>query len=73
MLFAKNIPKDYRKAVNTVSNFILNNLNAKLSLEELAKVANYSPFHFQKIFKQVTGESPKQFITRSRWKQQLIF
>jgi AraC family transcriptional regulator len=66
MLPGKNIPKEYSRSINAAINFILKNLNENLSLEQLAKVANYSPFHFQKIFKQSTGESPKHFITRMR-------
>src|SRR5437762_7788504 len=66
MLPEKNIPKEYSRSINDAINFILNNLNEELSLKKLAKVANYSPFHFQKIFKQTTGESPKHFITRMR-------
>ena len=66
MLTDKNIPREYSRSVNATIDFILKNLNENLSLEKLAKVANYSPFHFQKIFKQVRGESPKSFITRTR-------
>ena len=66
MLPEKNIPKEYSRSINDAINFILNNLNEELSLKKLAKVANYSPFHFQKIFKRTTGESPKHFITRMR-------
>lgn len=35
-------------------------------MEKLAKIADYSPFHFQKIFKSVVGESPKQYVNRVR-------
>ncbi len=66
MLPEKNIPKEYSRSINAAIDFILNNLNEELSLKKLAKVANYSPFHFQKIFKRTTGESPKHFITRMR-------
>jgi len=62
----KKIPGEYRRSINAAINFILKNLNEDLSLESLARIANYSPFHFQKIFKQATGESPKQFIIRMR-------
>ncbi len=66
MLINKDIPKEYSRSINAVINFILKNLNEDLSLEILAGVANYSPFHFQKIFKQVIGESPRQYINRMR-------
>lgn len=45
---------------------MLKNLNEELTLQKLAGIANYSPFHFQKIFKQEIGESPKQYIIRMR-------
>jgi AraC family transcriptional regulator len=66
MVFNKNEPKEYSKRINAVVNFILKNANDELTLSKLAGIANYSPFHFQKIFKQVTGESPKQLIIRVR-------
>lgn len=49
-----------------VKNYIQQNINKKLPLEELAKEANYSTFHFQRIFKSVVGETPKQYIKRVR-------
>jgi AraC family transcriptional regulator len=66
MLTGKKIPREYSRAINATTDFILKNLSEDLSLEKLAKIANYSPFYFQKIFKQITGESPKHFITRMR-------
>jgi len=62
----QDVPKEYSKSINAAINFIQTNLSDNLSLEKLSQVANYSPFHFQKIFTQVTGESPKQFIVRLR-------
>lgn len=65
-MFKKELPNEYIKKTNEVINFILSNLAEDLSLEKLAKLANYSPFHFQKIFKLVIGETPKQYIIRMR-------
>jgi AraC family transcriptional regulator len=65
-MFYKNIPKEYSERINAVVNFILKNSNDELTLSKLAGIANYSPFHFQKIFTQVTGESPKRFVIRFR-------
>jgi AraC-type DNA-binding domain-containing proteins len=66
MLSGKNTPKEYSRSINATINFILKNLNEDLSLKKLSRIANYSPFHFQKIFKQIIGETPKYFITRMR-------
>lgn len=65
-MFSRGIPNEYQTRINAAVNYILQNLAEDLSLQQLAKVADYSPFHFQKIFKQVTGESPKQYVIRIR-------
>ena len=36
-----------------------------MELEELATVANFSKFHFNRIFQSIVGESPFQFILRA--------
>lgn len=46
--------------------YIEGNLDKKLPLAELAERANFSPFHFQKVFKAVVGETPKQYVIRLR-------
>jgi len=66
MMFNKDVSKVYSKKINAVVNYILKNVNNELTLSKLADIANYSPFHFQKVFKQVSGETPKQFIIRIR-------
>jgi len=62
----KLLSKEYRQKVEKVMNFILHHPEGNLSLEALADLVNYSPFHFQKIFKQVVGESPKQYVIKMR-------
>ncbi len=37
-----------------------------MTLEELASVANFSKFHFNRIFQSIVGETPFQFISRVR-------
>lgn len=64
---------EYTKQINEVLNYIFKNLKGDLSLEKLADVANYSPFHFQRIFKQVVGESPKQYIIRTKLESSVGF
>lgn len=72
-MFSKKIPKEYEKSINAVVKFILDNGAEDLSLAQLADIANYSPFHFQKFFKEVMGESPKQFTIRVRLEKAALY
>lgn len=42
------------------------NLAAPLTATELAASAAYSPYHFHRVFKQVTGENVNDYIRRTR-------
>lgn len=52
-----------------VTEFVEENLHHDLSLAELAQVAELSPFHFARSFKQATGITPIQFLTQRRVEQ----
>lgn len=60
------ILKDQKKRINKVVNFLLKNANEEHSLKKLASLAHYSPFHFQRVFTQIMGLSPKQYAIRNR-------
>lgn len=62
-----NNPKNiYLARINRVINYINDNLNENLNLQTLADVANFSQFHFHRIFKSIIGESLYSFIKRLR-------
>jgi len=52
--------------VRKVLEFIQMNLSEDLSLKKISEIANYSPFHFHRIFTDFVGETPKQYIIRIR-------
>ncbi len=56
----------YRSRINKVIDYVNNNLDKSFSIEELALVACFSPFHFHRIFVAVTGESLNYFTNRIR-------
>ena len=56
----------YTERISKVIDYIENNVSSKLQLDELAKVAMFSKFHFHRIFKSVTGENLNEFIKRIR-------
>ncbi len=58
--------QEYAARINRVIDYITGNLNGDLRLEKLARVANFSPFHFHRIFTGMVGETLNNFIRRVR-------
>jgi len=56
----------YRERLLNVLVFIQKNLDEELSLEEYARVAHFSPYHFHRIFRGMVGESLAEHIRRLR-------
>ena len=88
-LFASFLAENYTKAASEKPNFhgglpirqlrkvegyVSEHLAGEICVEALAEVVDLSPFHFCRVFKQATGMSPLQFVTRQRMAhaQQLI-
>ena len=61
-----NTRADYIYRINKVMDFIESNLTNEISLNELASVASFSPFHFHRIFKAMVGETIREYILRLR-------
>ena len=58
--------QEYMGRINRVIDHIESNLDGNLKLDTLAGVANFSPFHFHRIFSAIVGETLNQFIQRIR-------
>lgn len=57
---------NYKSRLNEVFKYIDENPGAELSLAELSKIACFSPYHFHRIFKSITGERLKEYVTRQK-------
>lgn len=57
---------DYINRINRVIDYIEANLAKEMTLDELADVAAFSPFHFHRIFTAFMDESLSHFIKRLR-------
>jgi AraC family transcriptional regulator len=57
-----------------IEDYVRAHLAERILLETLAELAELSPFHFSRMFKQATGMTPMQFVIRERMlqAQQLI-
>ena len=58
--------RDYEQRVNRAIDFIQRNLSREISLDELASVAAFSPYHFHRIFTAMVGEPVMAFARRLR-------
>jgi AraC family transcriptional regulator len=58
--------EEYVSRMNRVIDYIETNIAIDLSLENLAKISNFSRFHFHRIFRAMVGETLNQFIQRIR-------
>lgn len=55
-----------KRKLNQIVEYINNDLNKDLSLDELASLVQISPYHFARQFKKSTGLPPRQYIIRTR-------
>jgi len=51
-----------KKSIDKAIYFIKNNFDKEFSLDEIAAKANYSPYHFIRVFKAETGKTPFQYL-----------
>ena len=57
---------EYRARINRVLDYIDLNIRRDLRLDELARTAHFSRFHFHRIFSALTGETLNAYIQRRR-------
>jgi len=58
--------RDNIEAVNRMQQYIGNHLDSPISLHDLARAAGYSPWHSARLFKELTGRSPFDYIRALR-------
>ncbi len=58
--------REYVSRINRVMDYIDQHIDQKLTLQELAQVASFSPYHFNRIFSGMVGETLFTFIQRLR-------
>ena len=56
----------YLQRIHAVIGHVRENLDGDLSLAALAQVAGFSPFHFHRVFKTLTGETVNEIVLRLR-------
>lgn len=57
---------EYTKEIKKAMNYIENNLNKEIRMEEIADSAGFSKYHFQRVFKRETGLNLYEYIQKRR-------
>ncbi|WP_185937307.1 AraC family transcriptional regulator [Chitinophaga polysaccharea] len=61
--------RNYLPAIEQVKIFINENYADNVTLPQLAALGNMSPFHFNRLFKQITAATPYNYLLQVRLKQ----
>ncbi|WAC10945.1 AraC family transcriptional regulator [Dyadobacter pollutisoli] len=61
--------RNYLPVIEPVMAFINESFAENLSLSQLADIGNMSPYHFNRVFKQITNASPYNYLLRVRLQQ----
>ena len=62
----KYLFEKHKARINQVIDYIFRNIDEDFTLEKLASIAGFSPFHFHRIFKDIMNETLNNFIKRTR-------
>ncbi|TES52424.1 AraC family transcriptional regulator [Halalkalibacterium halodurans] len=57
---------DYVVCIQRTLDYIEENLQEQMTLEQLAKIACFSPFHYHRVFQAIVGESVMDYIRKRR-------
>lgn len=60
-----------RSAINKAVNYISENIDKRITIDELAFAANLSPSYFSNLFRKEIGEPPHRYILSARLKNSL--
>ncbi len=61
--------KEYMEKINSIFDYINENLTEDLTLDKIACIAGFSKFHFSRIFKQYTNLSFYEYLNQQRVKK----
>lgn len=62
----ESVSEDYLERTNRALDYIVSHLSSSLKLEDVARAACFSPFHFHRVFQSLMGETLSQFVKRQR-------
>ncbi|CAN5857386.1 AraC family transcriptional regulator [soil metagenome] len=67
--FASDTRTDHQAAIGTVLSNMRADVSVPFTLDMFAEMANYSPFHFARMFRHLIGVPPGEFLAALRFEQ----
>lgn len=64
---------EYRLRINGVIRYIEEHLAHKITLDDMAQIANFSKYHFSRIFTSIVGVTPIIYLTRKRLEKAVMY
>lgn len=65
--------ESYKKRIVKIIRYIEDHLDSELSLEKVAELGAYSPFHFHRLFKLITGETLQSYVIRKKTEKSALY
>ena len=65
--------KEYIRRIHKVQDYMEAHIGEALTIEELAKIAGFSKYHFSRIFQGILGEPLAHYVSRVRLEQALFY
>lgn len=65
--------QEYKNRIDQVITYIEEHFAQKLTLDDLAQIANFSKYHFSRIFASLIGVTPFVFLTQIRLEKAVVF
>jgi AraC family transcriptional regulator len=65
------VAADYVERINRAIDHIMSQLAQPMRLQDVARAAGFSPFHFHRVFKAMLGETLNTFVKRQRLERAL--
>src|SRR6186713_1531115 len=65
-------PNDYPERIQRVVDYLAEHLDDSLTLEAIARVAYFSPYHFHRIYRGLRGETVNDTVRRLRLQRSAI-
>ncbi len=63
----------YKRIINKTEDYVNDHLSDKITLNDVAKHAGFSTYHFHRIFKEYSDETLNEFILRFKLERSAIY